>query len=95
MTVVRFWRIVWAVALRLRLWPLLDLRCDGRLPCLSFVPTNTDGTEGYYRGGIQAQYCQLPRGHRHPLCLAPINYHGHRVHGGVRFQPELEEQEAA
>ena len=84
---IRFWGAVWRAALALRAWPLLARRCDGYLPCQSWVPTDDSGG-GYYRGGIQAQHCQLPRGHRYPLCLAPIDYYGHEVRGGAPFQSQ-------
>lgn len=88
-----FWWIVWKVALKLYLWPVLALRCDGKQPALSWIPPSAPGAgDGYYRGGIQAQYCQLPRGHAHPLCLAPIDSYGDRKVGGARFIPEPVEE---
>jgi hypothetical protein len=90
------WRLIWAAALKLRLWSVLAMRCDGRHPAQCWIPPSAPGAaDGYYRGGILAQYCQLPRGHEHPLCLARIDELGNTVHGGSRFIPEPAEEVSA
>lgn len=91
-----FWRAVWALALKLRLWRVLAMRCGGKQPALCWIPPSAPGAcDGYYRSGILAQYCQLPRNHEDPLCLAPIDSYGDRKRGGARFIPEPAEEVSA
>lgn len=82
-------RLLWRTALLLHLNPLLNQRCFGYAPALCWIDDPVDGVngvDGYYRGGILAQYCH--RFINHPgRCLAPIDDHGHKQPGGVEFTP--------
>lgn len=53
---------------------LAYLFCAGKAPALTWIGP-IGGRPGYYRGGIQAQYCCLPRWHP-GRCLAPIDGYG-------------------
>lgn len=80
-------RAFWRVMLLLRAWPVIDRwRCMGTARALTWMPV--EGPEGgYYRSGIQRQYCDLFAGHK-GRCVAPIDELGRTIKGGAEFDSE-------
>lgn len=81
--------LLWRTALALHLFSILAHgRCPGYKPALCWIPTSDENeADGYYRGGILAQYC-VRFAHHRGRCLATIDHFGRPLPGGSHFTPE-------
>jgi hypothetical protein len=85
-TYLRFWRVVKYVSQYNR--HICAWQCSGHAAALTWIQVGFPKAEsGYYRSGIQRQYCVRFRNHKGD-CLSLITDHGLRTWRGVFFTPE-------
>lgn len=84
----RTYQRFWSVVNTLTCWRSYTLQCTGHAGALSWIPVGFPHAEsGYYRSGIQRQYCVRFRNHK-GHCMSMITDRGVRVVQGIFFVPE-------